>query len=341
MRRFKLLFAWVDATGMRTAALAILCLVATLAATTSAESLEEALARSEAAYAEGQLEAAVAILKARLENPPPGENLVPVHGTLGDLYLEMANADKALEHFDWIAAEHPRYARAHFKRGLALEQRSRSKEAIDAFALAGEQYYDEAEVRTRIGFNYMVLASAPDTPAEERPRYGELARKSLTRAIKLNPRDHSALGNLADIVFNLGDFESALAFYQRMDTMEPSRPMTLARIGSTYLQMGQHEPALENLRRAAKILDASQPRTESDALIYRDVEAFSRVRAAECLIKLERPHEARDEIARVLKIVNCSDCKLTSREIDRSKSRAETLLAEIDGATPANAKPPL
>ena len=321
---------------MRATNRVIFCLVALLAATASAESLEEMLVRSEAAYQRGQLDEAVAVLVARLEKPEPDDNLVPVHGMLGDLYLEMAQADKALEHFDWIAAEHPNYARAHYKRGLALEQLARFQEAIGAFALAGEQYYEEAEIRGRIGFNYVLLANSPETPDAERPRYGELARKSLTRAIKLDPRNHAAMGNLADIVFSLGEFQLALDYYKRMDQMEPSRPMTLARIGSSYFQMGQWEPALESLRGAATILNKSKPRTEADAHIYRDVEVFSRIRAAECLVELRRPAEARSEIARVLEIANCPDCETTSREIDRSILRAEVLLLQLDAMTPAN-----
>jgi tetratricopeptide (TPR) repeat protein len=316
----------------------VLCLAALLAATASAESLEDVLARSEAAYARGQLDEAIAVLEARLEKPEPDDNLVPVHGTLGDLYLEMAQAKEALEHFDWIAAEHPGYARAHYKRGLALEQSARFKEAIDAYSLAGEQYYEEAEIRGRIGFNYVLLANSPDTPDAERPRYGELARKSLTRAIKLDPRNHSAMGNLADIVFNLGEFQLALDYYKRMDQMESSRPMTLARIGSTYFQMGQCEPALESLRDATRILNESKPRTQADAYIYRDIEVFSRIRAAECLITLSRPAEARSEIKRVLGVANCPDCTTTSREIDRSKLRAEVLLLQLDATAPGNAE---
>ncbi len=323
---------------MRAATRVVLCLAALLAATASAESLEEVLARSEAAYARGQLDEAIAVLEARLGKPEPDDNLVPVHGMLGDLYLEIAQANEALEHFDWIAAEHPGYARAHYKRGLALEQSARFKEAIDAYALAGEQYYEEAEIRSRIGFNYVLLANSPDTPDTERSRYGELARKSLTRAIKLDPRNYSAMGNLADIIFNLGEFQLALDYYKRMDKMEPSRPMTLARIGSSYFEMGKCEPALESLLGAATILNESKPRTQADAYIYRDVEVFSRIRAAECFIELSRPVDARSEIARVLEISNCPDCKTTSREIARSKLRAEVLLLRLDAMAPAKAE---
>jgi hypothetical protein len=114
--------------------------------------------------------------------------------------------------------------------------------------------------------------------------------------------------------------------------------MTLARIGSTYLRMEQCEPALENLLRAAEILNQSKPRTQADVPIYRDVEAFSRVRAAECPIALNRSSEARGEISRVLEIPNCPDCTTTSREFERSKSRAEELLLQLDATLPANAE---
>jgi tetratricopeptide (TPR) repeat protein len=335
---FKALASQTDAMAMRTSIRLVCCLVALLTVQASAESLEEVLARSEAAYASGQLEAAIAILAARLEKPEPAEDLVPVHGTLGDLYLEMGDAEQALAHYDWIAAEHPNYARAHYKRGLALEQLARFLEAIDAYALAGEKHYDEAEIRGRIGFDYRILANLPDTPDADRPRYGELARKSLMRAVELDPRNHSAIGNLGDINFNLGDFQLALEYYKRMDQLEPSRPMTLARIGNTYLQMKQCEPAVENLLRAAGALEASKPRTEADAVAARDIEAFSRVGAAECLIALDRSSDARSEIARVLELANCTDCANASRAVDRSKSRAEALLAQLDATPAANAE---
>jgi hypothetical protein len=121
-----------------------------------------------------------------------------------------------------------------------------------------------------------------------------------------------------------------------MNQMEPSRPMTLARIGSTYLKMEQCEPALENLLHAVKILEVSKPRTQTDVYVHRDVEVFSRVRAAECLIVLNRSTEARSEISRVLEIAGCPDCATSSHEVDRSKLRAEELLLQLDATPPAN-----
>jgi hypothetical protein len=85
------------------------------------------------------------------------------------------------------------------------------------------------------------------------------------------------------------------------------------------------------------ILKQSKPRAQADAYVYRDVEVFSRIRAAECLISLNRPAEARSEIARILEIANCPDCETTSREIDRSRLRAEVLLLQLDEIAPANA----
>jgi hypothetical protein len=87
-------------------------------------------------------------------------------------------------------------------------------------------------------------------------------------------------------------------------------------------------------------LERIEAQNQADAYIYRDVEVFSRIRAAECLISLSRPADARSEIARVLEIANCPDCNMTSREIDRSKLRAEVLLLQLDAAAPANAESP-
>jgi hypothetical protein len=102
--------------------------------------------------------------------------------------------------------------------------------------------------------------------------------------------------------------------------------------------MGQCEPALESLRGAAKILSESKAKTQKDAYLYRDVEVFSRIRAADCLIKLSRLAEARSELTRVIEVANCPDCTTTSRELDRSKLRAEELLLQLDATAPANAE---
>jgi hypothetical protein len=56
------------------------------------------------------------------------------------------------------------------------------------------------------------------------------------------------------------------------------------------------------------------------------------------LVALSRPAEARSEIKRVLGVANCPDCTTTSREIDRSKLRAEVLLLQLDATAPGNAE---
>jgi tetratricopeptide (TPR) repeat protein len=302
-----------------------------------AESVAEALAASQAAFQKGQHDEATSRLESRIARAEAGDDLVSLHGTVGNLYLEMSKSEKALVHFDWLIARYPDQALAHYKRGQALERLSRAREAIEAYTSAGKLGADEADIRSRIGFNYMLLASSPMTADAERERYTGLARGALKRAIELNPRNQSALGNLADIVFNQGLVEQALGYYLQMDALEPERSTTLARIGSTYMRMGQCTPALDHLLRAVKIVEKAKPANQRDTWINRDVEVFSRVRAAECLIRLQRPAEARSEIARVLEIADCEDCKSSSREIDRSKSKAEELLQRLDAASPADA----
>ena len=315
-----------------------LSLVTLLPAVAWGESVEEALATSEAAFLNGQHDEAAAVLESRIARAEPGDDLVQLHGTLGNLYLEMGRSEQALAHFDWLVAKQPDHALAHYKRGETLERSSRAREAIEAYTNAGKLGADEAEIRSRIGFNYMLIASSPMTADAERVRYTRLARGALKRAIELDPQNQSALGNLADIVFNQGELELALEYYLRMDELEPSHPTTLARIGSTYLRMGQCTPALGYLLRAAKIVGEVEPASQSAAWINRDVDVFARVRAAECLIQLKRPAEARSEIARVLEVTNCENCETSSREVARSKSKAEELLQQLDATAPANAQ---
>lgn len=216
--------------------------------------------------------------------------------------------------------------------------RGPKRATIEAYTSAGKLGADEAEIRSRIGFNYMLLASSSVTLGTERERYTDLARGALKRAIELDPRNQSALGNLADIVFNQGQIEQALGYYLQMDELEPDRPTTLARIGSAYLHMDRCTPALDHLIRVVELVETSKPASQGEPWINRDTEVFSRVRAAECLIRLQRPAEARSEITRVLEIANCEDCETRSREIDRSKSKAEELLQQLDTAAPADAR---
>ncbi len=321
----------------RTTGLA-LCVLMLLPAVVWAESVADALATSQAAYLNGQHDEAVSLLESRIARAEAGDDLVSLHGTVGNLYLEMSKSEKALGHFDWLIAWHPDHAMAHYKRGQALERASRAREAIEAYTSAGKLGADEAEIRSRIGFNYMLLASSPVTLGAERERYIGLARGALKRAIELDPRNQSALGNLADIVFNQGQIEQALGYYLQMDELEPDRPTTLARIGSAYLHMDRCTPALDHLIRAVELVATSKPAIQGEPWINRDTEVFSRVRAAECLIRLQRPAEARSEITRVLEIANCKDCETRSREIDRSKSKAEELLQQLDTAAPADAQ---
>ena len=102
--------------------------------------------------------------------------------------------------------------------------------------------------------------------------------------------------------------------------------------------MDRCTPALDHLIRAVELVETSKPASQGETWIDRDTEVFSRVRAAECLIRLQRRAEARSEITRVLEITNCEDCETRSREIDRSKSKAEELLQQLDTAAPADAQ---
>jgi tetratricopeptide (TPR) repeat protein len=225
----------------------------------------------------------------------------------------------------------PNLALAHFKRGAALERANRCGEAIPAYQIARDLEYDPGEVMARVGFCYRILADSKGVSGGDRGVYLQRAAMTLSRALQHDPNNLSALGNLADLAFNARDHGSALKLYQQMDRLDPSTPTTLARLGSTWALLGEHEKALEVLRRAAELAEQAQPAGAASRWIQRDAAIFSRLKAGESLIALGHQKRARRQLERVLEIADCPDCPLTSREVNRSRTRAEALLAELDG----------
>ena len=218
---------------------------------------------------------------------------------------------------------------AEFQRGLELERTNRCGEAIQSYRIARDLGYDAGEAMARIGFCYRIVADGKEVSADERNMYLQRAAMALSRALQHDPANRSALGNLADLAYNAGDHGSALKLYQQMDRLDPSTAVTLARLGSTWARLGEHEKALEMLRRAARLAEEAQPAGVAGRWIQRDVAIFSRLKAGESLLALGRAAQARRQLERAVEIADCPDCTLRSREAERSRSRAEALLADL------------
>ncbi len=316
-------------------ALALLC----PAAAVRAGSVQQVLERASQAVEQGRPQEALAMLEARLAEAAPTDDRVSLHGVLGDTYLFVNDTERALLHFDWVVQHQPDLAFAHFKRGAALERANRCGEAIPSYRIARDLEYDPGEAMARIGFCYRILADSKGVSEDERRVYLQRAAMALSRALQHDPNNRSALGNLSDLAFNAGDHRSALKLYQQMDRLHPSTAITLARLGSTWARLGEHEKALETLRRAAKLAEQTKLPGVADRWIQRDVAIFSRLRAGESLIALGRTKKARRQLERVLEIADCPDCRLRSREVERARARAEALLAELDDGASFPAAP--
>ncbi len=240
------------------------------------------------------------------------------------------SASEAPEHDVRAEEEAPsQQAVAEFQRGLELERTNRCGEAIQSYRIARDLGFDAGEAMARIGFCYRIVADRKEVSADERNMYLQRAAMALSRALQHDPANRSALGNLADLAYNAGDHGSALKLYQQMDRLDPSTAVTLARLGSTWARLGEHEKALEMLRRAATLAEEAQPAGVADRWIQRDVAIFSRLKAGESLLALGRAAQARRQLERAVEIADCPDCTLRSREAERSRSRAEALLADL------------
>lgn len=224
----------------------------------------------------------------------------------------------------------PEEARASFAQAGALERAGRCEEAIAAYRSAGEQGYAEAAVLERIGFCHRVVAERADTPAARRLDHRLRAATALTRALRLDPRNTSALRNLGDLAASAGDARGALALYRHLDAIAPGDPTTLLRLGSAHAQLGEHDLALAQFRRAIRLVVEAESAGASGDQAGRDAVAFSHLGAAESLIALERRDEARRELSQVLAVTSDVEPGSSDTGLLRASTRARMLLGAID-----------
>ncbi len=223
----------------------------------------------------------------------------------------------------------PEEASASFAQAAALERAGRCEEAIAAYRSAGEQGYAEAAVLERIGSCHRVVAERADTPAAKRLDQRLRAATALTRALRLDPRNTSALRNLGDLAASAGDVRGALALYRHLDAIAPDDPTTLLRLGSAHAELGEHAAALAQYRRAIRLAEA-EPADASGQQVRRDAVAFSHLGAAESLIALERRDEARRELSQVLAVASDVEPGSPDAELLRASTRAQLLLGTMN-----------
>jgi tetratricopeptide (TPR) repeat protein len=223
---------------------------------------------------------------------------------------------------------------AQWDRAVALEQAGHLEEAIEAYRAAAAQGHPEAAALDRIGSCHKRIAERADTPAPERLDHRLRAARALTRAIRLDPRDVTALAILGDLALEADDARGALAVYQHLDALAPDAAATLLRLGHAHARLGEHELALSDYRRALQRAGGDASADPGDEALRRDVAAYAHLGAAESLIALKRRNAARQELTQVLAVSAGGAPAAGDAERMPAATRARMLLGALEGSAP-------
>ena len=143
--------------------------------------------------------------------------------------------------FSHIVAHNPNARDAHLNLGSALLGAGRVDEGLEASRIAAVQRPDTAGPLANIGRG--LLAQERFTDAEQ----------TLVRALALEPRDLSALQNLAEVRRRLGRVDEAEAGYRAVLAIDSDYALAHAGLGHMLAAVGRHEEGLEHLTRAVTL----------------------------------------------------------------------------------------
>jgi protein O-GlcNAc transferase len=154
-----------------------------------------------------------------LAMPVPGtaEQAAQRHIDLAQNLRSQGRGDEATSHFERAVALQPGHAPWQLllllHRGLMLEERGRTREAMALFEQATVRFPDAADAWAVLGVVQSYLAEP------------EAAQRSLARALQLAPGRIEVMERFARTLVDTKSYEDAALVYEQMLRLEPGRPL--------------------------------------------------------------------------------------------------------------------
>ena len=201
------------------------------------------------------LEREIAMRSTSSAEPESQAEIMRLRGLLGDIYMGLYQSDKAVEQYDEIIKLNPNFAFAFLMKGKALvRMQGRTAEALEAYIESEQLGNTESELYSGIAWCYKNLSEEGNLDEQQHKQYLDNALYYYEKAIAINPKNLPAIGNLADLQFNSGNFEGAIQNYELYTTLVPGNPPLLARMGDAYIRVGKLPEAIEILKEAKAAL---------------------------------------------------------------------------------------
>jgi len=176
---------------------------------------------------------------------------------LGDSLFEAANYDEALAAYEEFALKHPEVYGVHLNIGTA-------------FMKKGDLDRAEAEFRGVLDKSSQVpgdAAKRKDISLRALSGLGEIAMRrgdftaaqdSFRRVLEISPEDSAAAYNIGEIFFSNQKIDDAITYFELAAKIKKDWPKPYRRLGLVYLNKGDFDKALENLRKFIE-LDPENP----------------------------------------------------------------------------------
>lgn len=270
---------------------ALLLLATTFLITTLLAQVPSAYLRGKEALAQQRYaEAADLFAAATTEpNPPTDTLLLEARALLNAERLP--EAERVLRAY---LATNSRSAPGLYLLGDLLLRQNHPRESLETYTRAAALQTPTAEDLRHVALDYVLLNSYPD------------ARRWLTRALAMDPRNAEALYDLGRIDMHDGDFHAAQQHFEASLTLNPNALRTLDNLGLTLEALNRPADALTSYDRAIAAQQTSA-RPSEQPLLNRGALLITLNRAAEAIPSLRRAAEiaprcvrCHEELARAL-----------------------------------------
>ncbi len=185
----------------------------------------------------GRVNAAIRHFRKALNIAPNAAN---IHYNLGNAYRDDRQIPLAAEHFKRAVDLDPDNLNALFNLGQCHYNLSQLSQAAEVMQRVVDRAPNDLEAR-------VLLARAHYFSK----RYAQ-TRKILESALTLTQDNPEVLGFYADLMAEMGDFQTAVDYYSRLLAKQPGDPDTLRLKAAAMYAMGDAEGAIDHYRKATE-----------------------------------------------------------------------------------------
>lgn len=225
---------------------------------------------------DGQLTDAIQTYQRAVELNPVD---VEAHHTLGVLFTQVEEIEQAQLHFDKVVSLNPSHFNALYELGHIYTDKQDYMRALYYFKEATKQTQHHPYLLSNMAYVLFKLGDMEGAVAayNDALEYGtdnvwrsavaqtlgalyyqtfdddEAAKEAFSLALTLDPNNTEAAMMLAELLFEDGDFQSALALYEEIDARGSANANVYSHVGYILWQMDRNDEALTSYNKALRL----------------------------------------------------------------------------------------